>query len=542
MGILSRILGFLASGLGLILPVFARIRDFGKSGKPFRWTLHIIVIVLILIGLGVLNYVFDLQTFLPGANWLVRHTWLPLLFLLVYAFSWLGWWLWTLLGLEEEGSAFPDIDAAWNEAVAALRQADIELSEVPLFLVIGKGEGGEEAFFNAATAAPMASLVKYAPHASDAPIRLWATRDAAFISCAGASLLGRQAGILAGEEGALPETGGGAPDLDNPLLKSVGFATIRPTGQMEDVQKLLRQAFDEGRELSDAEKEQIRAMTGGATPETRKARPALLQNADETERGTARLRHLCKLIVRARQPHCPLNGTMVLVPFAGTDSDDDATQTGVIIQRDLATVQETLRLRFPVLTLVCDLEKADGFAEFLERFPADQRKQRLGQRHPWVPDVNPADLPKVIESEVDWICQGLLGNWIIKLFTLESKDKKGGAEAVKGNAQLFRFLCQLRDRDSRLARILTSFIRPSGSDRDGTLFGGCYVAGTGHSAGEQAFVAGVMHKLVESQNFVSWTPDAMAEEGEQGRWTRFGYAGLAAVAAGLAGLVWYLWR
>src|SRR5262249_36520377 len=155
------------------------------------------------------------------------------------------------------------------------------------------------------------------PHASDAPLHMYATRDAIFITCAGASLLGQQAAILAGEPEAIADAGGGAGASElNPLGQSVGFATIRPTGQMEEVQNLLRKAFDEGRELTEAEKEQIKAMTGGqAAGPTRKARPILLQNANETERLTARLRHLCRLIVRARQPHCPLNGALILLPF-----------------------------------------------------------------------------------------------------------------------------------------------------------------------------------------------------------------------------------
>ena len=59
---------------------------------------------------------------------------------------------------------------------------------------------------------------------------------------------------------------------------------------------------------------------------------------------------------------------------------------------------------------------------------------------------------------------------------------------------------------------------------------------------EQAFVTGVMHKLVESQNFVSWTDDAMSEEGEQQNWVKYGYGGVAAVTLGMIALVWYLWR
>ena len=46
-------------------------------------------------------------------------------------------------------------------------------------------------------------------------------------------------------------------------------------------------------------------------------------------------------------------GAGLLIPFAGTYSDQDATDTGDICQRDLATLRQTFRVECPLFALVC---------------------------------------------------------------------------------------------------------------------------------------------------------------------------------------------
>src|SRR5438128_1243254 len=118
--ILTWLGGKLRALVGLILPVFGRARASQTMGRGLRWFLHLVLLVAILIGLHFLNAPFQSQV--RVGNWLVRENWLPILFLLVYALCWLSWWLWKLLVSEEEESSFPDIDGAWEEAVAALNK------------------------------------------------------------------------------------------------------------------------------------------------------------------------------------------------------------------------------------------------------------------------------------------------------------------------------------------------------------------------------------------------------------------------------------
>ncbi len=98
----------------------------------------------------------------------------------------------------------------------------------------------------------------------------------------------------------------------------------------------------------------------------------------------------------------------------------------------------------------------------------------------------------------------------------------------------------MRDRQHRLGGILKrGILREAAAN---SLFGGCYLAATGRDArSEQAFVGGVFPLLLDNQNFVSWTPTALSEDGSYQRWAGFGYAGLAAVAVVLVSATYFFW-
>ncbi len=88
------------------------------------------------------------------------------------------------------GGVFADLDDAWQEILIQLSQARIEPSRQRLFLLLGSDEGLSASVVEAAN---LDVLVR-APAAADAPIHVYATEDALFLSCAGASELGRPGG------------------------------------------------------------------------------------------------------------------------------------------------------------------------------------------------------------------------------------------------------------------------------------------------------------------------------------------------------------
>src|SRR5713226_8965914 len=548
MGLLAAIWNGFRQLLGLVLPFFSKTRDLKGMGPQLRRVLHVLMLVLILVGLAIIHNLLDLGRLLKAPYAFLRDYWLPLLFLLVYVLMWLGWWLWKLLQPEEEASIFPDIDDAWAEAVKALEQGNIDLTEAPLFLVVGKTAAPEDALF---AAAHLNFTVKQSPRRSDAPLHVYANRDGVYVSCPGASLSGRQADVLAssggaggdsaygGGDGDLGGGGGGGEDM---------FKTVQPGGLMKEMQGVLARAREQGRDpsqLSEEEKREIRSLVSQEEAQRggRKSapRPQIMRNTEEVERSSARLRHLCRLIVRDRRPYCPANGILFLVPFAGADSEEDANQTAAALHQDLASIRAVLRVHVPVFAMICDLERAPGFKEFLERFPEDQRQRRVGQRFPLCPDLPDDKIAPSIESCVQWIFQVVFPTWVYKLFRVESPGRDEVNQVVAGNCRLYQLMAQMRERQKRFGKIVSRALVLEASGPP--LFGGCYVGATGSDPStEQGFVAGTFRRLTENQNFVSWTDEALAEEADYSRLTTYGYVGIVVMVLVLVGVGYWLFR
>jgi hypothetical protein len=547
MGLISAIWEWFRQLLGLVFPFFSKARDLKGMGPQIRAVLHVVMLVAILVGLAILHHLLDLGKLIKAPYPLLRDYWLPLLVLLVYVLMWLGWWLWKLLQPEEEASVFPDIDEAWTEGVQALEQGNIDLTEAPLFLVVGKSAAPEEALF---AAAHLNFTVKQSPRRADAPIHVYANRDGVYVSCAGASLSGRQTEILYGAS-----SEGGGESAYSPSESAMGsggnedmFKTVQPGGLMKEMQAVLARAREQGRDpsqLTEEEKREIRGLV--AQEEVQRGgrktgpRPQIMRNAEEVERSSARLRYLCRLIVRDRRPFCPANGILFLVPFAGSDSEEDANQTAAAMRNDLGSIRDVLRVHVPVFAMICDLERAAGFKEFMERFPEDQKQRRLGQRFPLCPDLPQDKLSPSIESCVQWIFQVVFPTWIYKLFRVESPGRDEVNHVVAGNCRLYQLMGQLRDRQKRFGKIVSRslVLEPGGPP----LFGGCYVGATGTDPStEQGFVAGTFRRLTENQNFVSWTDQALAEEADNKRLTSIGYVVIVVLVLALIGIGYWLFQ
>jgi type VI protein secretion system component VasK len=256
-----------------------------------------------------------------------------------------------------------------------------------------------------------------------------------------------------------------------------------------------------------------------------------VRSPEEAERHAARLEHLCHLIVRDRRPYCPVNATLVVVPFAATDTDQDALDAGASCQRDLAVARQVLQVNSPTIVLVSDLETAPGFRAFLEAFPEKQRLQRVGQRCPLVPHLesrtkaDEAPHAQMLEGLAEWVCGAVMPGWVYKHFRIEEPGQGDAAQVTRGNAQMFLFMHHLRERQHRLGRLLAQAFAADGDEP--YLFGGCYLAGTGaESPQDQAFVAGVFQRLASEENHVSWTEQALEEEAVFRRWVAVGQTAL----------------
>ncbi len=503
----------------------------------WHYILHFVAVLVVVLALWWINYVLDLDKVLR-APWPALHQfWLPMLFLLGYALYWLGRMLWKLLAPVAEISEFPDIDEAWEEGLAALRQANIGVSQVPLFLVLGHPRGSTKEFFDASQ---MLLPVRHIPRNPEAPLHITATPEGIWVTCEGASLMGRQVEMLHENAAPAAPSGPAEPNMDDipdgpPPIEYEQSAETRAEQKAEQAGAAALHA-----ESSPSPVLLLADEPTGASLRLRKNRVPLLKNTDEVLRLTARLQHLCHLITRSRQPYCPINGVLAILPLASTANIEDASQTGAVCQHDLATLRASLQVHAPLLVVLADMEQVPGFCELLEQFPeAKQRQYVLGQPFPLMPDLDQPEVPRMIGRGVSWLFETLFPANVYKLFKAEQPNQGRGA-VLRSNSKLYQLLVEMKERYRGLNHILTRSL-PSSTDGP-LLFGGCFLAATGTDpAREQAFVHGILRQMIENQNYVSWTKEALAEEAEYVRWTRLGYLVILAMVVTAASLGYWYW-
>jgi hypothetical protein len=298
----------------------------------------------------------------------------------------------------------------------------------------------------------------------------------------------------------------------------------------------LQLAEREGRPLTKAEKRELRAIYRQGQPQR-----SPLKDPELIAYQAARLQFLCRLLVRDRRPFCAVNGVLLLIPFAGTDSEQDATYTAEALQRDLAVTSSALMVDCPHFAVVCDLETANGFGEFIQRFTPKERLRRLGQSCPLSPDLRGLSqreptkegMPKLLDSLAKWICRSVVPTWVYRKFQMEKADTPDRVPAIRTNGRLFLLADELQERSSRMGTILARGLASKAATGP-LLFGGCYLAGTGSNAEqEQAFVRGLLDRLAEGQSCVYWTRQTLEQEASYARWVQLGWTALAMVVLAL---------
>jgi hypothetical protein len=527
---------------------------FRQVLRVVRWALHALVVLAILALLFWLNHFFDLARVLRSPWRPMHHVWLPFLFLLAYALWWLGRWLLKLLGQEPESADFPDIVQAWAAAQRALAAAGVEPTEAPLFLVLGRPSGSVEDLFGAAR---LTLQIRHVPGGPDAPLHAYASRDAIFVTCEGASLLGRLNALLAPEtlsadEGAdgpprdlaaesttAPdgEAGGGPPSSNGPAnpVRAPAVAAVAGGGGSLGLEGDEAEAAAAGPLL-------VEEQESDQLPRASRNRLSLLRHSAEVERETARLKFLCRLIARRRRPYCPVNGILLVLPYDATDNAADAFQAGELCRQDLAAAREALRVHCPVQALVGGLEAAVGFPELVRNFDERQRRQLLGRRFPLLPRFPEGDesASAMIDDGVRWLCLEMLPALVHRQLGVEGPEGPALPEAVRANARLVQFLGEWRRRQPHLSRLLTQGLTTEPGEP--ALLGGCWVGAAGPDpARGQAFVHGVFRLLIEDQNNVFWTAQALNDDRHFRRLTWLAYAAAALLAAALVTFGYLVW-
>jgi hypothetical protein len=487
--------------------------------KVVLWILCVILVMGIIVGLYFINSYYHLETELLSPFPQLHKFWLPLLFILVLVGVVLGWWFIKLLTDPRDGR-YPDIDAAWSDGQKALNAAGIDPSEVPLFVVVGKPKSGTEDFF-AASKLPFA--VRAEPRTPGAPIQIYATREAVFVACEGASVLARLADEFSARKPVhiAPPPVGGVDLLDSPTRPlDVLAGEPGPPAVSNESASMTHQ------ELEDT----LPRPGSGEIPSV---------PSDEVKRLASRLKYLCRLLAERRRPYCPANGLVWLLPVAGTESDAAADQSAVAARADQLAAEEGLQVYCPAVAVVCDVQELPGFRDLLRGLPeALTRDRLLGRSFPLVPGVPATDRPAILYAGFDWVARSLVPGVVYQRFGTEAEGN--GERWSTANARLWQMMDALHSRRNAITRLVGQGI-VDGNDRP-PMLAGIYLAGTGPDERDQAFASGVIQQLFSLQNNVGWTSKAIAEETDYVRMAAVGYAAALVLLIAVVTFGYTTWR
>jgi hypothetical protein len=524
-GILSAVWNWITWAVSALMP----FKPNQPIGPILRWIVWIVLDLAILAVLYVVNDRFDftgavrLPRVLQEAGWL-RHFYLPILGQLLILTAVVLYWFYLLWFAPVDTSPFPDIDEAWNEAMRALAQAGMQLPNVPLFLVLGRPASAQDHLLEASG---LKLVIKPTPADPHAPLHVCADREGVYVTCQGASVLGKLAGVLALDdvpEGPPVESGEAAENLDKTHI-----AGRKEQGLID----LLRSTM--GQEATPVRKRAMRRAALG-----RPLGNDFLSDAREVARCKARLAHLCRLIGRDRQPFCAANGMLLLVPAGGTDTPAEAQLTAQAVQEDLQVARQETKLDCPLTALLVDMEEVPGFTEFMQRQPPNEIGNRRGSGFPMLTRLKPDEVLEQVRASVSWICTTYMQDNVYRILASESVAKPDAQPLLPANQRLALLLDEMHARAEPLVSIVQQAIAPTGDSP--FRYSGCYLAATG-PRGSQAFVAGVFQKLLKEQNSVTWTPRAIAEDADNGRRATYALAAACVLAVlWILLLVWLIMR
>jgi hypothetical protein len=443
------------------------------------------------------------------------------------------------LWLEGEMSQYPEIDYAWKAGIDALKSSGLALDSIPLFLVLGAANEQQE---RAVADASGRSFRVYGVPEGPAALHWYANPTAIYLFSPQVGVLGTLASRidqLAQQQESEEDSvhGRGGPQL----ARGAGSRTIS-LDQFTAGEDFNQEDFAAGGGRTMAFDQPLRPAAGAAVKRRSSMlsrmlsssagdQPALLP-ANEVAEQTRRLAYLAQLLRKSRAPLCGVNGVLTLLPFHTMEAGPaEAEELEKAVKTDQATLQKTLRLRYPVTAMVVGLESERGFSELIRRVGRERASaQRFGRGF----NLRSRATAEELAAFSAHVC-GAFEDWVYTLF------REQGALTRPGNTLLYSLLCKVRcNMKDRLTDILAAGY---GADTDRRsneapiLFSGCYFAATGPTDDRQAFVRAVFDKLDEEQEEVEWTAEAVAEDRRHRRAALAGFVVSGALALVLVGMV-----
>ena len=460
-----------------------------RLSLPTKWSILSLLFLLMIWGAALVRHIY----FGENSNIdpiMFRYVPIPFVIsipIFVYFF--------VLFLLKEQPSRYPELDRIWSDALEQSKDKGISISNTPLFLVLGTSTQREVK----AIVGSMGIDFPVDIQSSGAPpLTFHACNNAIFLFVNGCNCISRlsaTSNISNSEKKASTVEGmqrndvGGTIDathLSEPSFnsepenfnKTISSEPFSPGGTM---------LLDESVDMNDLWKPTSTSK---------------ILTSQEIVDNDDRLRHVCKLIKKARLPLCPINGIVSALRFELVESS--GAQLQVAIQKDLAILREEFQVRCPNTVLITGMEEEEGFIEMIKRLPPQQpTENRFGKGSElWVaPEAARLDAIAVHATAT-------FEDWIYMLFQEANALKK------KNNARLFMMLCRVRGAFSVSLRAVLAQgfgFDPRLEPRlayEQFLFGGCYFAATGLLPNQQAFLKSVFAKVMQQEGELEWTPQA----------------------------------
>lgn len=405
---------------------------------------------------------------------------------LLIALPFVAWKL-VLLWLQKVLPRFPDVEESWNAGMAALQEHGIRLTSTPLFLVLGPRNSEE------ARALMESSNIDFdingLPNGNPA-LQWFANHKSIYVVCQGASCVSMLTNAALRE---VPAN----DDYDATSLYDMTIDHVRQFNTANDltVESSFEDLYDPSLNVDD--------LAALRKDEDSKLSGVDRVQLDETLRSVARekLRYVCTLLRRYRQPSCGVNGIVSFIPASWIAiSEEHASAIQQAAKQDARVVPATLGHRAHVAVVVGGMEKEKGFQELVKRFgPEVARRNRMGKGLPenW---MEPSD--EVMEALGRHVVGAFEDN-VYPLFRNDHDLKE------TGNPRLYQLLCVSRLRiGDRLRRVLkNAYGAPREAASRALPILGCYFCATGKTEDRQAFARSVFKKLQSSANQTDWFPE-----------------------------------
>lgn len=431
------------------------------------------------------------------------------------------------LWLEGDVSRFPDIDYAWKRGLAEMERAGLDVTKAPIILVLGARDAQEA---QALTADPRQGFrVRGAPEDEGAGVALqWYAGKRAIVLVA--TFVGQLCELAQLIDGNMDAH---APEDEEPNILTESGRTmmvgdpraatprsVRPQPSREGT------AMIEGTMFVPSGEGSKTAFIAISQPGV-VGQPAVRVNSDAAAEQHLRLRYLCRLLRRIRSPYCPINGLIALAPYQHMLREADAVTLETSLRADLDSVFQNLMLRCPTAVLVTRMDLDRGFEELTRRVGEERTlKQRFGKGFDlWRPQTD-----ENVHASVRLACASF-EDWCYKLF------KEPGALDRAGNRDLFALVCRMRGRvQQRLMHLLESCFSRTAGEEPKLLFAGCYFSTL---SGRPAFATAVVDKMIEQQEELEWTADALRNDARCRLWSKLVILAAALFLVGVAVTKWW---